>query len=628
MKSIKSKFIGTTLLALSCLAISCASSSGSGDDSNEGCDGTCLNLSLSVQDVEKILSQSISATKAQGLNGTIAILDRVGNVLALYQMTSSKQDVLITGRINAIGGLEGLRVPSSLVAISKAGTGAYLSSQGNAFSTRTAGQIVQEHFNPGETGQTSGPLSGVQFSQFICSDVTRLDSSMTGPRALPLGLSADPGGFPLYKNGDLVGGIGVEIDGVYTFDRNLNDTDNDIEERIAIEGSTGFHAPEDRKASRIFVAGKSFRYSDIDLNLDSNTPIEAIQPQNLLNAPPFFSGTIRAGTAFGSLQSGVLKSSRAGLPSELLVNADGSNRVPTRKGSSLNGLELQVNEVEALLNSALQVSVRGRSGIRRPTDTASRASIWVVDHLGQALGFTRSADAPVFGIDVALQKARTATFFSSPNASATLINAGFSTYIEKSRLLLGNNPFEGQNAFSNRSIGNLSRPFFPDGIRENPPGPLSLPFPDSAEAVNAPSTWSPFNTGLQLDLVADAVLAPLAGIIPTQCTSNLFSNRIANGIQIFSGSVPLYRGSTLIGGIGASGDGVDQDDLIVFYAASRAGLESIGQSLGDPELGFNSPKAIRSDKIELNYNNLRLRYINCPEAPFAGSNEQNVCEDF
>ena len=35
-------------------------------------------------------------------------------------------------------------------AIAKAVTGAYLSSEGNAFSTRTASQIVQEHFNPRE----------------------------------------------------------------------------------------------------------------------------------------------------------------------------------------------------------------------------------------------------------------------------------------------------------------------------------------------------------------------------------------------------------------------------------------------------------------------------------------------
>src|SRR5690606_12298431 len=107
---------------------------------------------------------------------------------------------------------EGAAVPSTFAAISKAGTGAYLSSQGNAFTSRTASQIVQENFNPGEGFQAGGPLFGVQFSQLLCSDVTvvnpvlsggistegnLLSSASLGPRPLPLGLSADPGGLPL-----------------------------------------------------------------------------------------------------------------------------------------------------------------------------------------------------------------------------------------------------------------------------------------------------------------------------------------------------------------------------------------------------------------------------------------------
>src|SRR3546814_12350957 len=63
--------------------------------------------------------------------------------------------------------------PAEGGAIAKAVTGAYLSSGGNAFSTRTASQIVQEHFPPAPTtaGLESGPLFGVQFSQLPCSDL-------------------------------------------------------------------------------------------------------------------------------------------------------------------------------------------------------------------------------------------------------------------------------------------------------------------------------------------------------------------------------------------------------------------------------------------------------------------------
>src|SRR3546814_16186075 len=65
--------------------------------------------------------------------------------------------------------------PAEAGAIAKALTGAYLSSGGNAFSTRTASMIVQEHFPPAPTtaGLESGPLFGVQFSQLPCSEIGR-----------------------------------------------------------------------------------------------------------------------------------------------------------------------------------------------------------------------------------------------------------------------------------------------------------------------------------------------------------------------------------------------------------------------------------------------------------------------
>jgi hypothetical protein len=50
--------------------------------------------------------------------------------------------------------------------------------------------------------------------------------------------------------------------------------------------------------------------------------------------------------------------------------------------------------------------------------------------------------------------------------------------------------------------------------------------------------------------------------------------------------------------------------------------------LGNSDFGFNAPKEIRSDTISLSAEPVRLRYVNCPEAPFSGDNDQNVCEDF
>src|SRR5688500_4400127 len=197
--------------------------------SDSGCNGSCITASsfLNQAEVGRIIAQAAAEAQAQGAPATIAVVDRVGNVLGLFRMTGARTTVTVTSNRGVTGGLEGLAItPSELAAISKAVTGAYLSSEGNAFSTRTANQIVQEHFNPSEFNAPSGPLFGVQVSQLVCSDLVQppaptlaalgVPGTLTvGPKPAPLGLSADPGGFPLYNAGTVVGGIGVAADASY-----------------------------------------------------------------------------------------------------------------------------------------------------------------------------------------------------------------------------------------------------------------------------------------------------------------------------------------------------------------------------------------------------------------------------
>src|SRR4029078_6529173 len=90
-------------------------------------------------------------------------------------------------------GLEGTVVPPAEAATAKAATAAFFSTTGNAFTTRTAGFIIQEHFPPGISFRSSGPLYGVQFSSLPCSDIKK-------PSAR-LGLSAVPGGLSIYTHG-------------------------------------------------------------------------------------------------------------------------------------------------------------------------------------------------------------------------------------------------------------------------------------------------------------------------------------------------------------------------------------------------------------------------------------------
>ena len=171
---------------------------------------------LLPEDVAGILDRAIEEMIARDATGIVSISDRVGNILAVFEHGVSTRFVQIApgpGAGTAAGnvGLQSALVPRTAVAISKAVTGAYVSSGANAFSTRTASMIIQPHFPPTTytVGLESGPLFGLQFSQLACSDVMASAEAginrNIGPRKSPLGMSADPGGFPLYKEGVLVG---------------------------------------------------------------------------------------------------------------------------------------------------------------------------------------------------------------------------------------------------------------------------------------------------------------------------------------------------------------------------------------------------------------------------------------
>jgi uncharacterized protein GlcG (DUF336 family) len=103
-----------------------------------------------------------------------------------------------------------------------------------------------------------------------------------------------------------------------------------------------------------------------------------------------------------------------------------------------------------------------------------------------------------------------------------------------------------QNALSSRDIGILSQAHFRGGNAADEAGPL----------------WGIWNTNQ----------FPLA---------NLTGPR--NGLVTFPGGVPLYKNNLLVGGVGVSGDGVDQDEAVAIMAA-RAGQVA----------GFEAPTAIRS----------------------------------
>ncbi len=582
---------------------------------------------LTIANVQRVIAQAAGEAKARGAKATIAVVDRVGNVLAVYRMTGART----TMRITASTQLPATTFPAEAGAIAKAITGAYLSSGGNAFSTRTASMIVQQHFPPAPStpGLESGPLFGVQFSQLPCSDLnTRFPGSaapidaMIGPKRSPLGLAADPGGFPLYKNGVVVGGVGVMADGIYGFDPNVLDFDKDLDEAIAFAGLQGFAPPVSIRADRIPVDGSTLRFSDVLASqlhpLQSSFAALGAGTGALVAVAGFYAGTaILPGAAYGSERSGI----RFAKPSEfrnaeafVLTNGRGVNRFPIRGGAdgAEVGTALSPAEVRSVLEEAFTVMSRARAQIRRPLDAPAQVTISVVDSWGTVLGLVRSPDAPIFGTDVSLQKARTTAFFSGPQAGALLLanpDPGAASTVAATRAFLASSTaLTGKSAFSARAIGNLARPYFPDGEVGRPNGPLSRPI----------AQFSPFATGLQTALIAQTLGGETCTNIAKAPNGQ---QRLANGIQIFPGSVPIYRGSTLVGAIGVSGDGIDQDDMISFLGAHYGGVKA-GGAIG------NAPKAARSDRIVVKVGEagVRLRYVNCPFAPFLDTAAQNVCE--
>ena len=593
--------------------------------------------SLSTAEVETVIAQAAAQAAAQGEAAVITVVDRPGNVLAVFRMPNAPQNATITGAPNGQDiDIQGLPVPAEAAAIAKAITGAYLSSGGNAFSSRVASQIVQEHFPPAPTtvGLESGPLFGVQFSQLPCSDLSsRFDDGMIGPPRSPLGLSADPGGFPLYKNGVIVGGIGVSADGVYGFDPNTLDVDIDADESIALAGTIGFEAPVSIRADRISADGTSLRYTDATYAGLSDVAGASFTGTagTLVAVRGYTDGTIRAGAAYGTEASGLRPSTAAEFSNPdayVLSDGAGTNRFPIRAGTDGADIANPITAAEAaaILEEAFAVMSRARAQIRRPLDSRAQVSISLVDTRGRILGIVRSPDAPIFGTDVSLQKARTANFFSGPFAASELLAAQGEVpeFVQRVRSFLNDpNALTGTFAFADRSGGNLSRPYFPDGEVGTPHGPLSR----SIEQFN------PFSTGLQSALVLGNLGQHLAFVQDTTMTVSDTNrgcstlpviagegSRLDNGIQIFPGSVPVYRGNQLVGGIGVSGDGIDQDDMISFL-----GLHNAGQRVGG--IG-NAPNDIRADRIVVTVNGrqTRLRFINCPFAPFLDDPSQNVCE--
>jgi uncharacterized protein GlcG (DUF336 family) len=501
---------------------------------------------LLLADVQKVIAQAVTrATALAGsplqTNAVIAVTDREGWVLGVWALNP------------------GLTAADPLVgeAIAKAGTAAFLSSGQNAFSTRTAGFIVQQHFPPGVANSPPGPLVGVNFSQLGFSDINKFKApgsvisygsspglTLTNtPLPITGGLEGTPGGLPLYQNGQLVGGVGIAGNGVSPLAVTPSVIASpDSDEDVALAGQTGFAPANKIFGSQVLVNGLRLEYIESSTSLGAVIPFgslpgENVSPYTLIASPaPFPYPVVTFGGETGQLRQPIIADPSA---------------VP------LGAARLTAQDVTNIIIAAANRARTTRAGIRLPRGVPAQAFITVVnnpDANGVApvvLGtFGTSPDATLFGWDVAVQKARTAVFFSAANR-----------------------------AYSARTVGFLAQSLYPPGINNTEPGiffglqeRFSIITPTSVQANN-----------------------PVNGAV--FMTSTNVNGNLPNGITIFPGGFPLYRNGVLIGAIGVSGDGVDQDDLI---SASGASL-------------FLAPVAIRADQTQ--YRGARLPFAKFPRNP-------------
>jgi uncharacterized protein GlcG (DUF336 family) len=444
----------------------------------------------------------------------VAVTDRTGRILAIHRKTGSPATAVANfGQV----------VATEELAVALARTASFFSNNQAPLSSRTVRFISGIHFPPGVSFTANAALYGIENTNRGCP----LNADFAAGQAVPPARSIDgsqpglgvitgkqdpndsnpsavnPGGVPLFKNGVVVGGVGVA------------GAAPAVAEFAAFSGALGAgFAPQPAAPGVVIVDGIAL---------------------------PFVAQTTRpAGLAAGSFDGSFVFGPVAGAASA----PEGDLVVP--RAGPLGGLTQQ--EVRTIIDRGVEVGNQTRAVIRLPAGSRARFVLAVADLDGTLLALHRMPDATVFSIDVAVAKARNMVYFSGPAVPSTE--------------LPGVPP---GTAVTNRTISFGAQPIYPPGIDGTNPGPFF-----------------------------DLFLSDLAN--PGSQGSQP-ANANQNGIVFFPGAVPLYRNGVLVGGLGVSGDGVEQDDYVSALAA----------------LGFEAPEAMRADQIVIR--DSRLPYLKFPRNP-------------
>jgi uncharacterized protein GlcG (DUF336 family) len=419
------------------------------------------------------------------------------------------------------------------VAVALARTGAFFSNNQAPLSSRTVRFISGIHFPPGVMNQPPADLYGIENTNRGCTLMNDPVFQSKIPPSLALG-----GGF----------GLGVLTGKADMMDSNttaVNPGGVPIFYKNVVVGGIGVVTAANNLnvAEYAALAGATTARGATD----TFGPTPAAPGVVFIGgiALPFVTQTARptgfsAGPVAGTGSYLVAAKSSQGQPPE-------GDLIPPAAGP-LGGLSAA--DVKQILDNAEATANTTRAAIRLPLGSKAKMVIAVADLDGAIIGLRRMQDSTVFSIDVAATKARNMVYFNSAARTATDLNG----------VSMGT-------AVTNRTISFGAQPLYPPGIDGSGAGPF-------------------FNL-YTMDLANPC----------TQGFQSGAANSNKSGIVFFPGSAGLYRGGALVGGLGVSGDGVDQDDYVTNGGTA----------------GFEAPANIRADQIM--DQGVRLPYFKFPRNP-------------
>jgi uncharacterized protein GlcG (DUF336 family) len=381
-------------------------------------------ITLTATDVDTIVRAAAASTSPT--TAVIAVVDRAGNVLALYR----KPDAPLT-----VTGNFGSQTSTNDVAIGLARTGAFFSNDQAPLPSRTVRFISGVHFPPGVSNASNADLYGIENTNRGCKLSSELETRGIHPSTALGGgpgpgiitgkadvldskpNAVNPGGLPIYKGAILVGGIGVAA------------VPADVGEFTALSGAlaNGFSPlPTPLPApGEVFLGGV------------------ALPAINQTTRPASVGTGTFSGSYVVSPQTG-----QAAPEGDLVGPHPSINPNPGNGG-------LSQAEATQILDAAENTANQTRASIRLPLGSRARMVIAISDLDGNIIALRRMADATIFSIDVAATKARNMVYFNGAQRSDA----------DLSQVPIGT-------AVTNRTISFGAQPFFPPGIDDSNAGPF------------------------------------------------------------------------------------------------------------------------------------------------------------